>query len=695
MTEVRAVSRRGGNAGAIVVRCFAVIGMLLCGLTVLVILRLDIFGRLISDRILANAAKPTEREMPPTPGGVPYSSSDIQVVGGRGEGLSCSLPYLLDFLAFRPGIGRSAIGLEMRQACVTHDYCYRHGAATYGYTQADCDFILQEQAFRLCSFIEKFTGDESIVDKDSKCIHDARLVTFGVRLGGSDSFRSNSPKIAAMAQGLENEEGVDGPASTYFEYDPFPVRAGNYSVYRIADAPSSFGREPRKSIYKFSIRPSGTFISEATEAGALKLLSVLPGDPAYMVTPPLVLRSKHESIEEDWFVWWQRRDLVATRGRIMAIAPGRATNEDWNCLYLAGMADAQREQKASCTDASTAVVITNIGTKEEPDDPHISELLPAHQGRTAQDILRLIALQTQSCEPGGGSAPCFRDISISTVSHERRQPQLPLHITDSFSPERKGEPHNEDNRYRDYVSRPVILKPSPLEEPILTLFRRDDDNYQSTAFVRRIGISKGLSRGSLRLADGELDDPFFVAGPTQQKSFLVSLRRSMESGVGRVEVLQWFLPEPTESDDSKAVPIEPNRTKCSPTLDGTWLARPPVVLPTTTGGALVVLSRAVETAAKESGDAIRLAIFVIEPNGGCEYTLEISPPISLKRLVPGEALSRKRLEFTRKAPILVGDLDNDGGLDVIFPGAGANPVASIIARIAHFHGAYHLRMTST
>ena len=42
---------------------------------------------------------------------------------------------------------------RFRQACVFHDLCYRHGLATYGYNQNDCDRILQNAAFRLCIYI--------------------------------------------------------------------------------------------------------------------------------------------------------------------------------------------------------------------------------------------------------------------------------------------------------------------------------------------------------------------------------------------------------------------------------------------------------------------------------------------------------------------------------------------------------------
>ena len=220
---------------------FATVGILVSLVTATFFVRLDKFGRMISDQILANAAIPSEREMPATAGQIAYSSSDVQVVGGRGEGLGCSLPARLANLAFPKTDGRDPIGLEMRQACAAHDFCYRHGAATYGYTQADCDFLLQEQAFRLCFFIERALENGAIDQAArSKCISDARLVTFGVRLGGSNFFRSLSPEILPKGfygQESVNDADVDDRASTYFEYDPYPVRSLSYAIFRIADAP--------------------------------------------------------------------------------------------------------------------------------------------------------------------------------------------------------------------------------------------------------------------------------------------------------------------------------------------------------------------------------------------------------------------------------------------------------------------------
>lgn len=129
------------------------------------------------------------------------------IVGGRGEGLSCSIPSPLASLFFPPpstpsGIMRaSPIGLHFRQACVLHDYCYRHGLATYGYRQPDCDALLYDNAFRACSAIYIDRNKSASTDTTiSYCRREAALVFFGVTKFGGKAFRS---------------EGE----STFFEFD--------------------------------------------------------------------------------------------------------------------------------------------------------------------------------------------------------------------------------------------------------------------------------------------------------------------------------------------------------------------------------------------------------------------------------------------------------------------------------------------
>lgn len=45
----------------------------------------------------------------------------------------------------------SEYGREFRESCVSHDYCYRHGMRTYGYTKTDCDNDFLEDMQQYCA----------------------------------------------------------------------------------------------------------------------------------------------------------------------------------------------------------------------------------------------------------------------------------------------------------------------------------------------------------------------------------------------------------------------------------------------------------------------------------------------------------------------------------------------------------------
>src|SRR5262245_28086277 len=94
-----------------------------------------------------NVAEPHDKEMPVTVTSYPSGPDIVGIVGGRGEGLNCSLPPGIDFLFPAQHSASSAtpqgtakreaestpVRQRFRQACVFHDLCYRHGLATYGY----------------------------------------------------------------------------------------------------------------------------------------------------------------------------------------------------------------------------------------------------------------------------------------------------------------------------------------------------------------------------------------------------------------------------------------------------------------------------------------------------------------------------------------------------------------------------------
>lgn len=658
---------------------FSGIGFLVCLFVCLFFIFIGFFGRATSDYILANAAIPTEREMPATAGQIAYTSDDIQLVGGRGEGLGCSLNGFAQ-RAFPEKSGRHSIGLEMRQACAAHDYCYRHGAATYGYTQADCDFQLQEHAFRLCYFIERSMYDPNEqqgnqVDQQNKkseqqnrCIQDARLVTLGVRIGGSDSFRGNSPRIRALSTG---SAGGEDTASTFFEYDPYPVRSLSYAVYRVADAPrAGLMLKPHKRIYKFSIRPSGIFVSVSSNSGVLQLLTIVPGDPAFLVGAPLVARARHAGRPEDWFVWWQRRGMSETGGRVLAIAPGRATKEDWICLHLIGLPSMHLIEIPGCRNRSSALV---VATLNEPDDSSgFLQIVPISPDRQKDDVLRFMALQTPGCYPRNTTTHCFKLIVIDTAAGLKPQRQHPIPVV--------GLEGGETELYLDYAAPPIVLEPAGEVSPVLAWIHRDPD-YKNRALLRRIGIaysSFGNTRGSVHLTDlEENDEPIIVLGRTTNYPALISFRAT-----GNVVVKQWRLP--AHGKESSSTPNASMKSVgCRTDLDQTYLNRPPIFISNEKGAATVVFSRYRKL---QDTDMLQISILRLEISRTCITTTIPGPTIPVRDLIPyltHKDIDQKRRDLLRQTPLLAADLDADGTTEIVFPGAGDK---QRLYRIGHIDG---------
>jgi hypothetical protein len=172
-------------------------------------------------------------EPPPAVIQTPASASVRHVIGGRGEGLNCSIPRIASTVLFDPiqfartdasKAPSSEVSLQFSQACNSHDMCYRHGNATYGYAQSDCDAMLFDNAVRLCAAIYKVGNEtqhlEQVSDPISTCRAQAGLVHLGVKLFGKTAFR--------------------GPAeSTYLEFDAL-ARGENrdFSVARIVSTSS-------------------------------------------------------------------------------------------------------------------------------------------------------------------------------------------------------------------------------------------------------------------------------------------------------------------------------------------------------------------------------------------------------------------------------------------------------------------------
>ncbi|HEV2153644.1 hypothetical protein [Bradyrhizobium sp.] len=171
----------------------------------------------VADSLYKNVEDISDGEMPATITAFQSGPEVVSTLGGSGEGLNCSLPALTNifFDGSKDDAGKRHLVLQrFRQACVAHDLCYRHGLATYGYSQSDCDRILQNAAFRLCTYIRNGSEASSAI----RCQTDSKMVLAGVSLGGYGSYR-----------------GWD--RSTYFEFESDPSRSNGFVASRVVDHP--------------------------------------------------------------------------------------------------------------------------------------------------------------------------------------------------------------------------------------------------------------------------------------------------------------------------------------------------------------------------------------------------------------------------------------------------------------------------
>ena len=169
------------------------------------------------DTVFKNLDDISDKEMPTTVTSFQSGPDVVSTIGGSGEGLNCSLPRWANMFFDYSKEGdykRHLVLQRFRQACVFHDLCYRHGLATYGYNQNDCDRVLQNASFRLCLYIRNGKSP----DEAARCQTDSKLILAGVSLGGSDAYRAWN-------------------RSTYFEFESDPSRSNGFAVSRVVDHP--------------------------------------------------------------------------------------------------------------------------------------------------------------------------------------------------------------------------------------------------------------------------------------------------------------------------------------------------------------------------------------------------------------------------------------------------------------------------
>ena len=201
-------------------------------------------GNWLAERSFANAVPASDPEPPPIAWTPAWSTAELGAFVGRGEGLDCSIPpaALVAFSSKAHATGRALapVNLRFRQACVAHDLCYRHGRATYGYTQAQCDAALASAAFRLCRSFPEYrpASVEGISPEERReagrtslrqCVTEARKVLAGVTLGGTGSYRPATSDARLPGSRPVPVERT----STIVEYEAYPQDAAEFTLPRI------------------------------------------------------------------------------------------------------------------------------------------------------------------------------------------------------------------------------------------------------------------------------------------------------------------------------------------------------------------------------------------------------------------------------------------------------------------------------
>lgn len=605
----------------------------------------------ISNKLLANETRFDDREPPHTAYAIPSSTDDIQTIGGQGHGLSCSLPFGAQELAFTRTKKEAPIALQMRQACAFHDYCYRHGNATYGYSQADCDFILQQQAFRLCKF---FKLESSI----ASCETNARKITLGVRLGGTDSFK----QLRAMD---------DSKASTFFDFDPYPSRATKHQTLRIADAPLKWRRDGLlpKAAYYFDTRPSGILVhilGWKTDGAVVCNSLKLSGSYDAISTPPVVARDSAGG--EDWFVWWQRNSLRDTGGRFALLPTSRARAQDWEAISGGMTLDNDSyncEKKAVWENEAPSKQSNTFAFVTEKKDLNFSEIHPVN---TTGELgkLQLMGLSTHSCGKTDRST-CLVDVIFDTTQRDfQKSPKSPTLYRASDSNCTNAPKKDDCDRYRNYVSAPfVIAKNNP---PSLIWTRRgkgNGDEYKETATVLQYTTgdtpkdpAKKLNEFKITNFNESMEPAAIIHTNTEIEEFL-----SIET---KHEKLYTTLTKAIQPPNAQ-IPKQ-KKLNCFSGLPASWLYRPFFVATPSNNNSTsyIIATRTLfdfnETSPQHLKANLQIAIASIK-NSQCEAPQIISAPSFFKDFSIEEKLTSARNKPNEPT-------DN-------FTGHAANYVASI------------------
>lgn len=539
----------------------------------------------IADSVLSNLEGPTDKELPPTAEPIVPTSEVTSIIGGNGTVLDCSIPPPVSWLVFERKDSQEPISLRMRQACLFHDYCYRHGNATYSYTQADCDYMLQEHAYRICRQIcLRDDDDGSCANRDQveACDTDAKKVLLGVWIFGSTAFHSANPRDPTVKP------------STYFEFDPLPDPRREFTVGRaLASDVVEQSCGVRKSLFLFRVRPGGTRVSRVDwklgPSGSCEPVLTserLPGEPELRTVPPRVVR---DGAGSDWLVWWRRHSQTNTDARLLAMSPKRTPFEHWsNQFFEEGNGD------------------TWQGSRHLHVDPLIVSGLPL-PGEGYSSSLVLGGLSTQAA--GDGTPLRWIEIELadrvtnssntshslegldSELSHWHRNFATPPLAIPSAGAEGTGHivwtSRGHGDEGEGYEDSATIYVASLAD--LASIASEDTDSASHAATKRPLpGLPVRIHSGKIANFDLSLEPVSVIAVPENRPPRLLSLKSRGPNLETRESAIPLAESAPgsqfTESSFSGDLPFEK------------WMDRPPVVLEPSTHnrGSRILLSRVVD-----------------------------------------------------------------------------------------------------
>ena len=115
---------------------------------------------------------------------------------GAGVPVGCSIPQVVRVLS--DDYNQQAD--KFHSACVVHDFCYRHGLATYGVNREQCDANFYENMKKECAG----KGGLGIFDikQLSICKISAKQTFDAVRRHGEPHFRTGTSTVCEYREGL-------------------------------------------------------------------------------------------------------------------------------------------------------------------------------------------------------------------------------------------------------------------------------------------------------------------------------------------------------------------------------------------------------------------------------------------------------------------------------------------------------------